>query len=89
MDDRLDAKDSFGSIGAVQELMDILRDIVNNGDVRGIMFQVMLDDGTCIHSWNTNLSFVQRLGMLESCKIDIVNDINNDEDYQDDDDVQV
>lgn len=43
------------------------------GNVKGFMFQVLKDDGTFITCHCGDIGYINKLGLLESAKADIIN----------------
>lgn len=61
----------FDTISGVQEILHIIIEQINKGDVSGLMFQMTLDTGQTLTGWTNNLSYIERLGLLEVAKQDV------------------
>ena len=61
----------FQDIECVQQAIeDIIRE-ANTGQAKGIMFQILYDDGGHMTCTTTNLTYLEKLGLLESAKQDV------------------
>ncbi len=52
---------------SVEEINKLYRE----GKIKGITFQIMIDDGEFITCHSGDISFLEKLGMIESAKNDI------------------
>lgn len=61
----------FDTISSVQQAVQDILDQVNQGNVVGIMYQIKLDTDQSITGWTNNISYIERLGLLEMAKQDM------------------
>lgn len=52
-------------INAVQDFMTYLSDLINDGSVKSITAQILLDDGDIMSVYTTNLKFHEIIGIIE------------------------
>jgi len=57
---------AFQEIGEHQKALDEMAQYVNSGEVKGIMFQLMLDGGRTVAYWTSGMSFIEQIGLLET-----------------------
>lgn len=62
----------INDVACVQQAIDDVIKEVNEGNVKGLTFQVLYDDGCHMTGATTNLTYLEKLGMLESAKNDVV-----------------
>jgi hypothetical protein len=61
----------FGDIAVVQGMLNELIEKINQGEVKGFMYQIIFDNGEYLTAWSNNISYLERLGVLESTKQDM------------------
>lgn len=61
-----------GDIGVVQFMLEELIKRINTGEVKGLMYQIVMEDGSYLNAWSNNISYTERLGVLESTKQDML-----------------
>jgi hypothetical protein len=61
----------FDTISSVQQAVQDILDQVNQGNVVGIIYQIKLDTDQSITGWTNNISYIERLGLLEMAKQDM------------------
>lgn len=62
----------LGNIGVVQYMLEELIKRINTGEVKGLMYQIVMEDGSYLNAWSNNISYTERLGVLESTKQDML-----------------
>lgn len=62
----------LGNIGVVQFMLEELIKRINTGEVKGLMYQIVMEDGSYLNAWSNNISYTERLGVLESTKQDML-----------------
>lgn len=75
----------YEKIGMIQDFINNLMEFVNEGSIEGMIMQIKLNDGSTCSMFTDNLSFIEKLGLLESCKMDVQRVAQTDE-YDDEDD---
>lgn len=77
-------------INAVQDFMTYLSDLINDGSVKSITAQILLDDGDIMSVYTTNMVFHEIIGVIELGKQIVVREMdyevmdNGFDDYDDD-----
>lgn len=61
----------FDTISSVQQAVQDILDQVNQGNVVGIIYQIKLDTDQSMTGWTNNISYIERLGLLEMAKQDM------------------
>jgi hypothetical protein len=61
----------FDTISSVQQAVQNILDQVNQGNVVGIIYQIKLDTDQSMTGWTNNISYIERLGLLEMAKQDM------------------
>lgn len=61
----------FRDIACVQQVVDDILEEVNKGHVKGIMYQILFDDDWHQTGSTNNLLYIEKLGLLESAKMDV------------------
>jgi len=62
---------AFQEIGEHQKALDEMAQYVNSGEVKGIMFQLILDDDSTVAYGTPGMSFIEQIGLLEATKYDL------------------
>lgn len=60
----------LNDIACVQQAISDIVEEVNKGHVKGLMFQILYDDNWHATGSTTNLLYLEKLGLLESAKMD-------------------
>lgn len=58
-------------VACVQQVIDDILEAVNEGNVKGIMYQLVFDDDWHQTGSTNNLLYIEKLGLLESAKMDV------------------
>ena len=67
----------YDNIYSVQATLQDLIDTVNEGHVTGIVYQILLDDERYMVGWNNSISYIERMGLVEAVKHDMMLKANN------------
>lgn len=62
--------DKIIRLGGVGEILDYLEAKHQRGEIKGVLVCVINHDGTFEVSWNNDISYLERLGLLEAAKGD-------------------
>ena len=64
--------DQYNTISSVQGTLQTIIDEVNKGHVAGLMFQIKLDNGQFMTGWSNCLEYLERVGLIETAKHDMM-----------------
>lgn len=54
-----------------------IQDLYTQGNIRGFTIQIIQNDGECITGSCGDLSFLEKIGLIETAKQDITFSVNN------------
>jgi hypothetical protein len=64
-------------IACVQQAIEDILEEVNEGHVKGVMFQIIYDNDCHMTGSTNNLLYLEKLGLLESAKIDVLEKVRS------------